>query len=484
MSGEGDEVILRLKRALRDSPRSVRTLNALAAGLLARGDPSGAELYARKALAVCAWEPEALNLLGSLLQLQGRYDEAVAVADAALAVRPASGAAWMIRGDAHFNAGDPQTAAAAWESAARDPDAAFDAQVRLAKAARALGRVDDALAALDRAATLRPDSAIPVYERGLLRLENRDFAAGWPDYESRWGVERFIEGSRGLIPRAMVPLLKAAPTAADLAVRRVLLVGEQGIGDQLMFASMIPDLTRIAAGVTCVCEPRLLRLLSASFPDVAFLDPGAGVDSDAIDVLLAMGSLGCAFRRGAELFPGAAYARPRRQVLEAWDARLGPRNGRLRVGLSWRGGVAATRRSSRSVDLAAFQPILDLPDCQFVSLQYGDVQAEIDAVNAGRGNPVGSFPPAEQNDFEDIAALVANLDMVVSVQTAAVHVCGAVGTPCLALIPDNPEWRYMRQGADMPWYGSVRLIRQAAPGEWSSVIATAAQGVATARPTS
>ncbi|MDB5425705.1 MAG: hypothetical protein JWQ29_3121 [Phenylobacterium sp.] len=471
MTSDREQVIRALKRALRDNPRRVRTLVALGSELRNLGADGEAEAYCRKALAICPYEPEALRTYGGILQLQGRYDEAVAIADAALAARPNCGAAWLVRGDSLYNSGRLDEAAEAYESAAGDPGAAFDAMVRLGKVGRALGRDEQALAALDRAAALKPDSALPLYERGLLRLELRDFQAGWADFEARWRVDRFIEASRGFVPAAMAPLLTTAPTAETLTGKRILLIGEQGIGDQLMFASMIPDLARVAASVVCLCEPRLMRLFAASFPEVVFLHPsGAQVDSDTVDVLLAMGSLGSAFRRTAEQFPGTAFVQPREEHRARWAARLGARAGRLRVGLSWRGGLPSTRRQARSIELQAMGPVLDLPDCEFVSLQYGDVQAEIDAVNVGRANPIRSFPAQDLNDFEDLAALIANLDVVVSVQTAAVHLSGALGKPCLALIPDNPEWRYMRYGSTMPWYGSVRLFRQAAPGEWAPVL--------------
>ena len=242
-----------------------------------------------------------------------------------------------------------------------------------------------------------------------------------------------------------------------------------------MFAGMIPDLARIAAGVTCVCEPRLLRLFQGSFPGVTFVHPsGARVDAD---LLLAMGSLGAAFRPTESSFPGAAYLKPPEAGRAQWAARLGPPTKRLRVGLSWRGGAASTRRRARSVDLQAFNPALDQEDCEFISLQYGDVQAEIEAANADRRSPIRWFPPQDMSDFADLAGLVANLDIVVSVQTAAVHLAGGLGKPCLVLLPADPEWRYMRRGETMPWYGSVRLIRQATPGDWTNVLDRAAARV-------
>lgn len=460
-----------LKQAVAAEPRSVDLLGQL--GLLLRntGQDAEAEDYCRRALALRPDDPNALGALGGMLQLQGRYDEAIAMADAAIAANPDSGAAWLERGTSLANSGRPAEALEAYARATADSGTAFQAWLRQGKAWRTLDKEAEALAAFDQAAALRPDAAEPVYERGLLRLSLRDFALGWTDYEARWRWDRFLTTSRGFVPMAMAPHLTLAPTSEALAGKRVLLVGEQGIGDQLMFASMLSDLAQVAASVLCLCEPRLIRLLSASCPGVTFMNPsGAQVDSDTIDVVLAMGSLGSAFRRRVEDFPGTAYVTPRPHVTAAWAQRLGPRRRRLRVGLSWRGGVPSSGRHLRSIDLARLAPILGLPNCEFVSLQYGDVAGEVSAFNASRAEPIRIFPGADLHDFEDFAGLVANLDAVVSVQCATVHLAGAIGTPCLAMIHNSPEWRYMRDGPTMPWYRSVRLIRQPAPGDWDKVI--------------
>lgn len=348
----------------------------------------------------------------------------------------------------------------------------------LSKHAQALaeaGNPSGALEVLDGAIALRPDLPGLRFQRGLVRLAIGDFAGGWEDYEARWASERFVRESRGLVPPVLIPDLAVRPTAADLAGKRVLLIGEQAIGDQVMFASMLPDLARTAASVFCVCEGRLAGLFAGSFPDVVFASPKeAVVDSDQVDVTLAMGSLGHAFRRSAADFPGATYLTAPPALQARWEARLGLRAGRLRVGLSWRGGAATTRREARSLSLAQMAPALDLAGCQFVSLQYGDVADELAQLNAGRAEPVLSFPAAETDDFAGLAGLASAMDLVVSVQNSLVHLCGALGTACLTLAPQPPEWRYMAEGPSMPWYRSVRILRQPAAGDWGPVIDAAA----------
>jgi len=410
------------------------------------------------------------------LQLQGRYDEMLALADAALAAQPPLAEAWLIRGDALKSQDRLEAALEAYEQAGASPRIAFDAHFGRALALDDLGRIDEALEAFEAALALQPDAPVPRFGRALLRLYRRDFAAGWDDYEERWRSEVFVTGCRGVVPTGMVPHLATRVTPTDLAGRRVLVVGEQGIGDQLMFASMIPDLARIAASVVCVCDPRLVRLLGASFDNVTVTDPrGGNVEAD---VALAMGSLGGVFRRDAADFPGAAYLRPKPETLAGWAERLGPRRARLRVGISWRGGAPGTGQQGRSLALNQLRPVLDAPDCEFVNLQYGDVAQEVAAANAGCANPIRLFPPVEIDDLEDLAGLVANLDAVVSVQTTLVHLAGALGQTAFALLPYRANWRYTESGGTMPWYRSVRLLRQAEPGAWEPVVAQAAAAVA------
>lgn len=389
---------------------------------------------------------------------------------------PGAGADLLTRGDRAAGEGRFDLAMPDYMAALADPDLKAGAASRIAAVAmlqEGYGRPQSALDTFDRLLELAPEAVDARFRRGLLRLQLRDFAGGWPDYEARWDSAQFLANSRGLVPAAMVADLATGVCAADLAGKRVLVVGEQGIGDELMFASIIPDLAAAAASVTLVCEPRLARLFAASFPGVSVLTPqDAQVDSGAVDVLLPIGGLGHAFRRTEAAFGRAPYARPRPEVLLRWSGRVGPRDGRLRIGLAWRGGTPATRGEARSLSLEQLAPLLSLPGCEIVSLQHDARGTEL-AMAEALGVPLRTFPGTDLHDFEDQAGLMLNLDLVVSVQTATVHLAGALGLPCLALVQHQPEWRYMLEGETMPWYGSVRLLRQPAAGDWATPIARA-----------
>ncbi|MCI3134523.1 tetratricopeptide repeat protein [Phenylobacterium aquaticum] len=427
-------------------------------------DPTLAEAHANRA--------QALNALG-------RHADALAAAQQALTLRPAAPRALRHGGDALTGLGRSAEAEQAYCQALSLAPRLAEAWIGRGLARQAQGRHAEALADLDEAVRLDPDSADSRYHRGLLRLMTGDFAGGWDDYEHRWGREGFLRRSA---PARLVALrdqlrIRAAP--ADLAGRKVLVVGEQGIGDQVMFASLLVDLARDAAEITCVCDPRLLRLFRHSFPQIAFvgLDRLGAVETAGFDEILPLGGLAYAYRQGRSAFPGAPYLSPSPEVVARWRARLGP--GRPKIGVSWRGGTDLTGAAGRSLSPEALATLISIKGVTWVSLQYGDT-APVEARQAG-GDAVTVFPASEIDDFEDLAGLVMSLDLVVSVQTALIHLTGALGQRCLTLIPSAPEWRYGATGATMPWYSSVELCRQTTPGDWNGPFDRVAAAVRAAR---
>lgn len=432
-----------------------------------------------RAVALRPDDPDLHNSRGNTLSDLGRLEDALAAYDRALAARPDHPNAHYNRGNTLVRLDRIEEGVASYDRAVALRGDFADAFKNRGVALRRLGRTDEALASFDCAIALKPDFSDAYWNRSFCHLARGRFAEGWADYERRWDLEAFVRQSASHTTPAMRGRFDAGIRVEDLAGAHVLLVDEQGVGDVLMFASIIPELAAAAASVSLACDRRLWRLFASSFPELRLLDPETATrDLSRFDRVMAIGSLGRLYRRRIEDFPGAAYLTASSAARDRWAARLGPRAGRARVGVSWRGGIARTGQARRSLALAELQPILDLPGCEFVSLQYGENRAEVDAVNARLAHPVRLFEPAEIEDFEDLAALVQNLDLVVSVQTALVHLAGALGAPCLVMVPQNPEWRYMDGAPTMPWYGSVALFRQGDDRDWSPVVRRVAEAVA------
>jgi len=506
--GRTGEAVTAFEQALARNPGIAEAWDNLATALAAMGETDRALGAFDRALALAPNNPLTHYNKANCLAAMDRHAEALACYDRALAIRPGWAEAENNRANSLRGLGRDAMALLGFERAlAAQPDhagaarnradllrtmnrhadalAAYDRFLAMhprdcdAMAGRGnvlldLGRYDDALAAYSHAMTLAPPGdtayAAAKYGRAMVRLSHGDFAAGWDDYEDRWNYLSWIASA---VP-SRTSFLR--PGRADIVGKRVLVVREQGIGDEVMFASILPDLMRDAAHVTYAGERRLVRLFSASFPGATILaESQLGNEHDTgFDITLAAGSLGYLYRREPGSFPAAPYLAPAPATATAWADRLGPRIGARRVGISWRGGIRQTRQAERSLFLDDLRPILDLPGHDFVSLQYGDVAEEVAAFNAGRDRPLRLFPRAEIEDFDDLAGLMANLDLVVSVQNTLVHMSGALGLPCLTLVPSNPEWRYGAGGDRMAWYQSVRLFRQVRGSDWQPTIAAVA----------
>lgn len=407
------------------------------------------------------------GLVGGLIA-SDRCDEALAVAAEAVERDRTSYEAMLCLGLAHQKVHQPEQALSCYESANRmRPD---DAELHDARGSlyQELGRLDDAFAEFERALSLRPDYPLALFHRALARLLVQDYARGWPDYElRRLGAHR-------------APYHPVAPRwqGAPLAGRTLLLRREQGLGDEIMFASILPELIRVAGHCIVECDPRLSGLFARSFPSATVFGalPDSGLPPAVVQRDIAfeieMGSLPALLRRSQADFPqrpqGYLKADPAR--VARWRERLADLGAGRKIGISWTGGVRKTRRALRSIALPAWSPILSTPGTHFISLQYTPEGAgEAADFGARHGIRIAHWPDAIE-DYEETAALVCALDLVLSVCTSVVHLGGALGRPVWVMAPYSPEWRYGFRGETMPWYPSVRLFRSPAYGQWQPVI--------------
>jgi tetratricopeptide (TPR) repeat protein len=408
-----------------------------------------------------------------------QYEDARALAADAFARDATSYEALLLLGRAHQKLHDPERALECFEAAQRmraDDAELYDFRGSLHQE---LGRLQAAFADYDRALELRPDFPLASFHRAMALLLVGDFERGWEDYELRRLSANHAPAAAG-IPRW---------DGSSLAGRTILVAREQGLGDEIMFASMLPQL--IAGGARCVveCDPRLLATYQRSFPEAAFFGtlPGGGLPPwilpGAVDVVIEAGSLPRLLRRRAADFPlHQGYLRVDPQHVQQWRQRLAGIGPGLKVGLAWTGGVRRTRRTLRSLSLERLLPLLRVPGVRFVSLQYtADAHDDIDALTARDGIEIHHWQEAI-DDYDQTAALVCALDLVISVCTSVVHLGGALGRPVWVLAPVSPEWRYGLTVETMPWYPSVKLFRQPAYGEWEPVIARTARELTAHQP--
>lgn len=324
---------------------------------------------------------------------------------------------------------------------------------------------------LDEVLARDPDDHETRLARSYMRLKHGDFERGWADFEARHS-SRYALGRRYSCEQ-----WDGAPMPAG----SLLICGEQGLGDQIMFASCIAEAIARARRCIVECNPKLVRLFQRSFAGAGVYPEAAAAHAPdwpqqgkGVDRQIAMGSLPAFFRRRREDFPKhEGYLRADPERIAYWRSRLDALGPGPKIGLSWRGGVAGTRRHLRSMDLAELLPLLCQP-ASFVNLQYGECAGELETLNREHGQTLVYWPDALE-DYDETAALVCALDLVISVCTAIVHLAGALGKPVWVLVPSIAEWRYLDRGESLPWYPSARLFRQTEPGRWQDVIGRVAE---------
>jgi Flp pilus assembly protein TadD len=344
----------------------------------------------------------------------------------------------------------------------------MDAAANLGWVLAESGRMVEGLDFLDRALTAQPGDAELRLMRAVIELKRGNYGRGWQDYGAR------LE-SKLSVPR---PVRFTGWQGNSPAGKFVLVCGEQGLGDQIMFASCLPDLLREAGSCAIDCAPRLAPLFARSFPGARVY--GAEQDDPSppwidavgeVDLRIPIGDLPQRYRRRSEDFPvHRGYLSPDLEKVARYRQRLSALGPGPKIGLSWRGGTKTSRRDLRSIGLAALAPLVKQLPVRWVSLQYTPCEDEIAIFRERTGIAVHHWQDAI-DDYDDTAALVTALDAVVSVCTAVVHLAGALGRPALVMVPVAAEWRYGASGEAMPWYPTVQLFRQTRVGEWSDVLA-------------
>ena len=410
------------------------------------------------------------NLVTTLIE-SDLCEEALAVASAAVERDPASYEARLFLAFARLKLNEPETALACYDDALKIRSDDAELYYHRGLAFQDLGRLPEAFADYERAHVLQP--GFPTFHRTLAYLLVGDFQRGWESYE-----ERRLSTDSVILRTTSRPQWDGS---APLAGRTILVYSEQGLGDEIMFASILPQLIGLAGHCIIECDRRLLGLFSRSFPaaTVYAATPDRSVPpeiaSRKIDFEIGAGSLPRFFRRSLGEFPrhaGYLSADPRR--VAAWRDRLAQLGPGPKVGISWTGGVRKTRRPLRSIPLEGLLPVLTTPGARFISLQYiPEAAAEI--AEAQNKLPVRIEHWADAiEDYDETAALVLALDVVISVCTSVVHLSGALGQRVWVMAPYSPEWRYGFSGESMPWYPSVRIFRQPAFREWNPVISSVA----------
>lgn len=419
-----------------------------------------------RALAVRPDYAEAWSSRGMALRKLGRPAEALASLDHALAIRPHNAESHNSRGGVLYDLRRLDEALESYDRAtALKPDYA-EAYNNRGVVLSELRRLEEAMASYDAAIALRPDFADAQHNQALCRLLLGDYAAGWPQYEWRWRTEQL----------ALTLPEGGAPTwlgQESLAGRTLLVWAEQGLGDTLQFCRYVPAVAALGAQVILEVQPGLERLVGRLSGVAQVITRGQAAPPHDFRVPLLSLPLALGVVPSGDETP---YLQADANAVATWAERLTGWGG-LRIGLCWAGGLRQDQvllnsmDARRSLSLEAFAPLAEVDGVEFFSLQKGPASAQLAELEArGWAGPEITDLTADLMDLADTAALISNLDLVITCDTAVAHLAGGLGKPVWILSRFDGCWRWLHGRADTPWYPSARLFTQPAPGDWDSVI--------------
>ena len=503
---ESDAVAL-FESALSKDPSDSASYAEAGMLVLRRDDVAEAEYLLSQAVHFEPGNTRARIALGQLLASQKRLDAALQQIAAAVSVQPDDVDLRQQLINIYWERGELPAVAAAYEEALQIAPDNFDLHLRLANCWREMGELAAARRHIVRALELRPghrtatlsyaqvlvlsgdlgaalsrvqavlsehpDDALVHWTMALILLKEGRFAEAWPHHEI--GLPQRLQNNRyGASGKPW--------RGESLADKRVLIYGEQGLGDEIMFASCIPDVLRHASSCVIECAPKLEKLFALSFPSALIHAGQARENRDwlerfgPIDYEIPSGTLPSTFRRTLADFPREPYLRIPQEARDKWRRRLAALGPGLNVGISWRGGTKTTGIYARSIPLEHWQPILTSPGVNFINLQYNDCAAEVQAAMQSTGATITTWQDA-LDEYAETAALVAALDLVITVCTSIVFVASGLGRPVWVMAPPGASWRYVRGQSHTPWAPTAEIFwRQGA--SWDDVISDVADRLA------
>jgi len=453
------------------SPDDAGARNNLGNAMAALGRHQEALLQFDHALRITPEFADALsNRSGTLAEL-GRHAEALNDSRHAAMLAPDRADILSRFGNTLVRMQQPEAAIAACEQAlAIDPNCA-DAYQNRGNARLLLGRYSEALEDYARTQVLLPDHPRPYWNEALCRLLLGDFERGWRHYSRGWEI-----GQRG----RNKPQFAQPSWNGNYVDGTLLIWGEQGIGDQILYCSMLEEMQAQARHLIVAVDARLVQLLQRSLPGIRVITLDAMTLFPGVDVQIAMGDMGNYLRRNWDSFPSArrGFLKADAERTKQLRKRLGA-DSSLLCGISWR-STNETVGMQKSLALSALCELVASPGVRCIDLQYGDTCEERDALEQSTGLALTRADDIDNfHDIDGLAALITACDVVVSVSNTTAHLAGALGKPTIVMLPYSLGriWYWHEKGEYSPWYPSCRLLRQKTAGDWSPVLGEATAAV-------
>jgi tetratricopeptide (TPR) repeat protein len=473
------------------SPQQTAALEKINTGIAyqKQGKIYEATACLREAIELGPELPAAYYILGTLLQQQGQIDDAIDCYKKILLITPDHADTHNILGSAYQEKGELDNAVACYRNAIRCDGNSFMAYNNLGATLRLQGNLDEAVASYQNALQIKPDFAAAMNNLGTALRDKGDlddamswyrkaiqltpdfadahwnlsfalllaglFQEGWQEYEWIWKLKK---------PKYRLP--QPLWDGADIRGKRILLYAEQGFGDVIQFVRYAPMVADRGAEVIVGCQKELKSLLK-SLPGVSAV-VAFGEALPHYDIQCPLPSLPRIFHATLEnMHSSVPYLHADLGLIAKWRDRLQNDTLSLNIGLTWAGSPGHLNDRNRSCPIDLFVPITRIDGVRLFSLQKeihemwtGNALSDLKLIDYTR----------DIADFSDTAGIIMNLDLVITVDTAVAHIAGAIGKPVWTLLPYSPDWRWMLNREDSPWYPTMRLFRQPSPGDWISVI--------------
>jgi len=465
--GEAYRRLGRLSEAAREFHRTVTldpmmasAYNNLAIMLQGEGQLDDAILLYRQGIEL---QPDSFEMqlnLGCALLATDAVEEASAALEQAQRLSPDNPTMLLDLGNVRMRQDRVEEAEALYRTALHHRPDYMMAELNLGLALRELGRPEESLPYYDRAALLDPESPAIKWNDSVCRLLLGDYKRGWEGFAYRWQATKLA--LQGLT----TPTWEGGP----LTGKRLLVHAEQGLGDTIQFIRFLPDLSRFGADeIILLAQAPLLRLLRREALGCTIVGPEDTMPP--YDLRLPLMDLPLRLDITLENLPAdIPYLSAEPALIAAWRNRLQPLPG-LKVGLVWQGRPDHANDRNRSIATLALAPLLELPGVSWVSLQKATLGALPDGI---------LDLSASLGDMMDTAAAIMALDLVISVDTSVAHLAGALGKPVWLLLPFAPDWRWLTERDNSPWYPTARLFRQTRRGDWAGVIDRIMEALGTA----
>jgi Flp pilus assembly protein TadD len=460
-----EEALASIDKAIALAPGSFEAFNNRGNVLLKLGRASEAVSAFERVLAL---EPRFLGAranLGNALAQLGRLEEAVAHYDALIAVQPAHPETLSNRGTALASLGRADEAIASYDRALALRPGYTNARLGRGSVLAALNRHEEALAEYDAVLAADKSNADAEHNAALSLLTLGDYRRGFEKYEARW--------LRSGMPRRRSLGKPLWLGEYPLGRRTILVHAEQGLGDTIQFVRYVPQLAKGGAKVVLEVQPELVQLLARVEGVAAVVARGDALPP--FDVHCPAGSLPRALRSELASIPATVpYLSASDERIAKWRARIEPLPS-PRIAIAWSGRATHANDRNRSLAFEQLRPLFNLGRGSFVSIQRELRDGDADAL---AGLPNVTHVGGALDDFDDTAAVMALVDLLIAVDTSVVHLAGAVARPVWVLLPFQPDWRWLLDRTDSPWYPTARLFRQAQPGAWDDVLARVHEALA------